>query len=104
MDTLRRYAAQQKKLPPPLIARPKLDFHHAEFLRHFSSLSRGRSYCLVTVPGKENSVKLLRYPNPIDIATILRYNMDIVQDGDPEFFLEVIQDLDEMFLSHYKAE
>lgn len=50
--------------------------------------------------GKDKKMVVQRVPQPIDIATILEYNRVILGGNNPEEFLEIMQSLDDNFISH----
>jgi hypothetical protein len=88
-------AKQMGMNPQALQDMPSLPWYYSEFLSHFSALNRARTYSLVQ--GKDKS---FRIPNPIDIPSILQYNEAIVKMSNPSDFLDIVQTLDDLFMTH----
>lgn len=77
---------------------PVLPPCYEEILYHFHVLSRSRSVYSETRPSKSGGTYTARRPNPIDIFTILSYNQRVAKVLKDREFLDIIQDLDSIFI------
>jgi hypothetical protein len=89
--------AEARGLKPQALAdMPEVPWYYQDYLKHYRSLSRSRTMRTINV-----KLGTVNVPNPIDISSIILYNVFISKENNFLDFLDIIQTLDDIYITHY---
>jgi len=81
--------------PQALADMPDLPWYYHDYMKHFQALSRSRTMRTINV-----AMGTVNVPNPIDVSSVLMYNVFVSKDNCSNF-LDIVQTLDDIYITHY---